>query len=593
MNVLKIRNEMRNGKTIFDLPLRVTFYARVSTDKDEQINSLENQIQYYTELIQSKPNWTYIEGYIDEGISGTSTKKRDSFLRMIRDAKAGRFDFIITKEISRFSRSTLDSIKYTQELLEHDVGVLFQNDNINTLDSDSEFRLVVMAGVAQDEVRKLSERLKFGFRQAIKNGHVLGNDKLWGYDKKDCILTINESEAQVVRRIFDLYANQQMGIRRISQTLLDEGFTSRKGNAFNVLTIRHILRNPKYKGWYCANKSQTVDYRSKRKIFLDESEWIMYPDPAIPAIVSEELWNRANALYRRRSKQMMAHQSGAEFHNRYPYSGKILCEEHDASFHRQVLKSSKGEREVWQCRVYRNRGRAACSAPQLRTTELDQIMARIFDQMTQNKQAIIDAVVTVLQSVPDERDYTQDIRRVEEDLSAIQAKKDRLLEMSIEGVISTAEFKRRNDGFNQQAKALEEKLAELQTEAEKGQQTAAQLEEIRSALEEELTFQNRINSALVTTILDKIIVKKGSTKEELYLDIHLKFGGPRGVIFHRKNFSFRFTPCLQCAPPDANYAPQGCFGPPDPLARSAPDTPFPPPASKAWETIRCPRTGAE
>ena len=543
MNVLRIRNEMRSGKTIFDLPLRVTFYARVSTDKDEQINSLENQIQYYTELIQSKPNWTYIEGYIDEGISGTSTKKRDSFNRMIRDAKAGRFDFIITKEISRFSRSTLDSIKYTQELLEHDVGVLFQNDNINTLDSDSEFRLVVMAGVAQDEVRKLSERLKFGFRQAIKNGHVLGNDKLWGYDKKDCVLTINEEEAQVVRRIFDLYANQQMGIRRISQTLYDEGFTSRKGNTFNVLTIRHILCNPKYKGWYCANKSQTVDYRSKRKVFLDESEWVMYPDPSIPAIVSEELWDRANALYKRRSQQMMSHQSAAEFHNRYPYSGKIICEEHGTSFHRQVLRSSKGEKEVWQCRVYRNRGRVACSAPQPRTTELDQIMAQIFDQLTQNKQAIIDAVVTVLQSVPDEHDYAQDIRHIEEDLSSIQAKKDRLLEMSIEGVISTAEFKQRNDGFNEQAKVLEERLAVLQSEAEKGQQTTAQLQEIRSALEEELTFQNSVNSALVTTILDKIIVKKGSTKEELHLEIHLKFGGPCGVVFNRENSSFRFNPC--------------------------------------------------
>ena len=542
MNVLQIRREMRNGKTIFDLPLRVTFYARVSTDKDEQINSLENQIQYYTELIQSKPNWTYIEGYIDEGISGTSTKKRDSFNRMIRDAKAGRFDFIITKEISRFSRSTLDSIKYTQELLEHDVGVLFQNDNINTLDSDSEFRLVVMAGVAQDEVRKLSERLKFGFRQAIKNGHVLGNDKLWGYDKKDCVLTINEEEAQVVRRIFYLYANQQMGIRRISQTLYDEGFTSRKGNAFNVLTIRHILCNPKYKGWYCANKSQTVDYRSKRKVFLDESEWVMYPDPSIPAIVSVELWDRANALYKRRSQQMMSHQSAAEFHNRYPYSGKIICEEHGTSFHRQVLKSAKGEKEVWQCRVYRNRGRAGCTAPQLRTTELDQIMADIFDQLVQNKQAIIDAVVTVLQSVPDEHDYAQDIRHIEEDLSAIQAKKDRLLEMSIEGVISTTEFKQRNDGFNEQIKTLEEKLAALQSEAEKGPQTTAQLQEIRSALEEELTFQNSVNSVLVTTILDKIEVKKGSTKEELHLDIYLKFGGPCGVVFNRGNSSFRCTP---------------------------------------------------
>ena len=182
MTIRWLREQMRQGKSIFDLPLRVTFYARVSTEKVEQQGSLENQIQYYTEFIQKNPNWTYIPGYIDEGISGTSTYKRDSFLRMIADAQRGMFDFIITKEISRFSRNTLDSIQYTQELLENNVGVLFQNDNINTLDSDSEFRLVVMAGVAQDEVRKLSERLKFGFRQSIKNGHVLGNNRLWGYD---------------------------------------------------------------------------------------------------------------------------------------------------------------------------------------------------------------------------------------------------------------------------------------------------------------------------------------------------------------------------------------------------------------------------
>lgn len=541
MNVLKIRNEMRSGKSIFDFPLRVTFYARVSTDKDEQLNSLENQVQYYTELIQGKPNWTYIEGYVDEGISGTSTKKRDSFNRMIADAKAGRFDFIITKEISRFSRSTLDSIQYTQQLLEHDVGVLFQNDNINTLDSDSEFRLVVMAGVAQDEVRKLSERLKFGFRQAIKNGHVLGNDKLWGYDKKDCVLTINEEEAQVIRRIFDLYANQQIGIRRISQMLYDEGFTSRKGNAFNVLTIRHILENPKYKGWYCANKSQTVDYRSKRKIFLNESEWVMYPDPSIPAIVSEELWDRANALYKYRSKQMMAHQSAAAFHNRYSYSGKIVCEEHGTSFHRQVLKSAKGEKEVWQCRVYRDRGRAACSAPQIRTTELNKVMAQIFNELAEDKNAIVDAVIKIIQSVPDEHDYQRDALRLEEELAAIHAKKDRLLEMSMVGAITIEEFKHRNDGFNQQAENLEQQLETLRVEEQKSKRSVEQLEQIRIALEQELSFKNGINSALVTTILDHIVVKKNSTKEEVHLDIYLKFGDPYGVVFDRVNSSLCFN----------------------------------------------------
>lgn len=537
MNVHRIRNEMRMGKSIYDLPLRVTFYARVSTDKDEQLNSLENQIQYYTEFIQSKPNWTYCTGYIDEGISGTSTKKRDSFNRMIADAKAGRFDFIITKEISRFSRSTLDSIQYTQELLEHDVGVFFQNDNINTLDSDSEFRLVVMAGVAQDEVRKLSERLKFGFRQAIKNGHVLGNDNLWGYDKKDCVLTINEEEAQAVRRIFDLYANEQLGVRRISQALYEEGFTSRKGNEFNVLTIRHILCNPKYKGWYCANKSQTVDYRSKRKIFLDEDEWVMYPDPSIPAIVTEELWDRANALYKRRSEQARAHQSRAEFHNRYPYSGKIICEEHGTSFHRHTIKSKSGEKEVWQCKIYHQRGKAACSAPQLRTTELDQIMARIFDQLVQDKAAIVESVMKVIQSVPNEHDYARDAQRLETELEALQAKKDRLLEMSIAEVISIEEFKRRNDGFNGQVQELENRLELLRAEEQKNLRSAEQLTEIKAAVEQALAFENEIDSALVTTILDHIVVKKESTKEDIHLDIYLKFGSPWEADFQRAKSS--------------------------------------------------------
>lgn len=541
MQVRKIRGEMRMGRSIFDLPLRVTFYARVSTDKDEQLNSLENQVQYYTELIQSKRNWSFVPGYIDEGISGTSTKKRDSFNRMIKDAREGRFDFIITKEISRFSRSTLDSIKYTQELLEHDVGVLFQNDNINTLDSDSEFRLVVMAGVAQDEVRKLSERLKFGFRQAVKNGHVLGNDKLWGYDKKDCVLSINEQEAEVVRTVFDLYANGKMGIRRISQTLYEMGYSSREGNTFNVLTIRHMLENPKYKGWYCGNKTQSLDYRTKKKAVLDASEWVCYPDPSIPAIVSEELWNRANALYKSRSEEMMRHQRAAQFHNRYAYSGKIICEAHGTSFHRQVLSSAKGDKEVWQCSVYRQQGRAACSSPQLHTEELNQIMARIFTALTPNKQAIINAMVTVIKSVPLEHDYMRDIERLEGDIAQLGAKKDRLLELNMVGAISIAEFKKRNDGLNEQQAALESRRNSILQEQEKTAATTDNLEAIKVALQQELDFMDGIHSDLVTTILDHIVVKKQSTKGNVQLDIYVKVGGPFEAVLERDKTSFCIT----------------------------------------------------
>ena len=530
MEVRKIRAEMRNGRSFYDMPLRVTFYARVSTDQDEQINSLENQVQYYTELIQSKPNWKFVPGYVDEGISGGSTKKRDNFNRMIRDAKAGMFDFIITKEISRFSRSTLDSIRYTQELLDYNVGVFFQNDNINTLDTDSEFRLVIMAGVAQDEIRKLSERLKFGFRQAIKNGHVLGNDKLYGYDKKDCVLTVNEEEAEIVRIIFDLYGNQRLGTRTISKRLMELGYTSREGNAFNTLTIRHILENPKYKGWYCGNKSQSVDYRTKRNVLLDESEWVTYPDPSIPAIVSEELWNRANALYKRRREEMKSHSSGLSFHNRYPHSTKIYCEEHGTTFHRQVIQTKKGQQEVWQCKVYRSRGRAACSAPQIRSSDLDFILSDIFKELIRDKQKIIDSLVTVLTNIPKEVDYGKLRCQVENEMDDLERKKNRLLDLSIAGALTVEEFKERNDAFNAQILERQEKLTAIRKE-ENQPSEELDIPAIRQALDEALRFTGEIDTALVATILDKVVVKKESTKDAIHLDIFLKLGSTYEAVY--------------------------------------------------------------
>lgn len=524
MEVRKIRSEMRMGRSFYDLPLRVTFYARVSTDQDEQINSLENQVQYYTELIQSKPNWKFVPGYVDEGISGGSTKKRENFNRMIRDAKAGMFDFIITKEISRFSRSTLDSIKYTQELLDYNVGVFFQNDNINTLDTDSEFRLVIMAGVAQDEIRKLSERLKFGFRQAIKNGHVLGNDKLYGYDKKDCVLTVNEGEAEIIRIIFDLYGNQQLGTRTISKRLTELGYTSREGNAFNTLTIRHILENPKYKGWYCGNKSQSVDYRTKRNILLDEREWVMYPDPSIPAIVPEELWDRANALYKRRREEMMAHSSGVSFHNRYPYSAKIYCQEHGTTFHRQVIQTKKEQQEVWQCKVYRSHGRAACSAPQIRSCDLDRILSHIFRELVRDKQKIMDALVTVLTNIPKDVDFGKLRCQAENEIADLERKKNRLLDLSIAGALTMEEFKARNDAFNAQILACQGKLTAIRQEEASRASEELDIPAIRQALDQALSFTQDLDTALVATILDRVVVKQESTKAAIHLDIFLKLG---------------------------------------------------------------------
>ena len=172
--------QLLKTKSIYDIPLRVTFYARVSSESDEQLNSLSNQIAYYENKITQVGCWTFVPGYIDEGISGMSTKKREDFNRMMDDAAQDMFDLIITKEISRFARNTLDSIQYTRDLLSAGVAVYFQNDNIKTLDEDSELRLSIMSSIAQDELRKLSSRVKFGHQQAIKSKVVLGNSRIFG-----------------------------------------------------------------------------------------------------------------------------------------------------------------------------------------------------------------------------------------------------------------------------------------------------------------------------------------------------------------------------------------------------------------------------
>ena len=207
MDILSVRKRIKqDGISFKDLPLRVAFYARVSTDFLEQLNSLENQKKYFTEYIGDMPNWEFAGGYIDEGLSGVTTKKREKFNEMIEDALCGQFDLIVTKEVSRFARNTLDSIQYTRQLLSNGVAVYFQNDNINTLDEDSEFRLTIMASMAQDESRKISSRVRWGHHQAIKNGVVLGNSNIFGYRKADKRLYIVEEQAPIVRELFELYA---------------------------------------------------------------------------------------------------------------------------------------------------------------------------------------------------------------------------------------------------------------------------------------------------------------------------------------------------------------------------------------------------
>lgn len=522
MDLYEIKQALSAGNTIYDLPLRVTYYARVSTDKDEQLHSLSAQVQYYSDFIQKCSNWTYVEGYVDEGISGTSVNKRENFLRMIDDAKKGMFDFIVTKEISRFSRNTLDSIQFTQELLRCGVGVLFQSDNINTLMPDSELRLTIMSSIAQDEVRKISERVKFGFKRAIEKGTVLGNNRIWGYRKENGRLIVDEKEAEVVRLIFELYANQRMGIRTISNYLADHGYENSRGNAFSFSTIRGILSNPKYKGYYCGRKSTKIDYKLSTIKTFTPDQWVMYKDEEhVPPIISEELWEKANFILAKRSAKQSA-KDKTSYQNKYTYSGKIICGIHQEPYHRSVYRYKSGNKEVWQCREYAKKGKSGCQSPIIYTSELNDIMRKALEEVAIHKAEVVHELIQIYSSIQGEEETEKKIAKCKAEMDEILRRKDRLLDLNIDGRITDQEFSARNDRFNQELEKLQEQLRELEEEKLKTRDMMQSIETLRQVITRELSFESGFSDGVIDALLDHIEVKGMGEKNDVTVTVYLK-----------------------------------------------------------------------
>ncbi len=537
MDLYKIREELKS-KSIYDLPLRVTYYARVSTDKYEQLNSLDNQVGHFEDLIKGNKNWIFVDGYIDEGISGSSTEKRDSFNRMIKDAKNKKFDLILTKEVSRFARDTLDSIKNTRELLADGIGVFFLSDNINTLLPDSELRLTIMASLAQDEIRKLSERVKFGYQRSIKNGRVLGNNDIWGYEKKDGKLVINEEEAKMVKRIFELYVSGKYGFHSIARILYKEGYKNRNGNELAYTTISYIIRNPKYKGYYCGNKSTVVDYKLKTIVKKDEEDWVMYKDnETVPPIVSEEIWELAQKIYNKRKDKV----SGVDkkvYQNRYPFSAKIRCAEHNRSFHRKVYAyKTKDDEVVWLC-PHNNRTKDdKCKTPVLYEKELFKILREQLIDFISNKKSIVYNLTKLYRENISLRDFDKEIAKKESDIAKVNKEKDKLLSHNVNDIISDKEFKQRNDICNVKISELEKEIEEIKNEQIKANNMEEEIMKLEALLEDEIKCPS---DEVLFDLLDEIVVYSSDDKKSVKLKIYLKIGkeieadyiNPKSQHFH-------------------------------------------------------------
>ena len=547
MDIYKIRDELSRGKTIYDLPLRVTFYARVSSEKVEQKNSLENQIYYYPNLIKSVKNWTFIDGYVDEGISGASTLKRDDFLRMARDSKHDVFDLVLTKEISRFSRDTLDSISYAREFLKNGVGILFENDNINTLYSDSELRLTIMASIAQDELRKLSERVRFGMKRSIEQERVLGNSVIYGFNKEKCKLEIDEKEAKFVKRVFELYSTGKYGFKKISQILYKEGYTSRKGTILDTSTLTRIIRNPKYKGYYCTNTVARLDYKNNKQIRIPQEQWKVFEcKDKIPQIVSEEIWNECNKILKERSDSFKNKQDNkAIFQNRYAFTSLIFCNEHEelVPYHRRIGERRKNN-PTWACYKYVKRGVKECQSPILLESELYIIMKTVIKDYINNKKEIIDDLIKKYEEININKDYDKEIKILQDKLGEYKKKKEKLLELVINGYIENEEFAERNNKLNEEMKEFEHNIKLIENQKGDIEEIKKNLEKLNIEISNELEFEENIDE-YIKLIIDKIIVHKvDGNRKHVRLEIFFKLGEKEDFDYEIGKKKDQFKKCL-------------------------------------------------
>lgn len=502
---------------------RVAVYCRVSTDNLDQANSLESQQRYFNEYIKRNPLWELYEVYVDEGISGTSTKKRASFNRMIDDAKNKKFDLIITKEISRFARNTLDSIGYTRELKRHGIGVIFMNDNINTLDADAELRLTIMSSIAQEESRKTSDRVKWGQRRMMEQGVVFGRDML-GYDVRDGKLYINEEGAETVRLIYRKFLDEGKGTHIIAKELREAGIkTSTYTKDWSYTVILRILKNEKYCGDLVQQKTYTPDYLSHSKKYnKGEVEYVTIRNHHEP-IISREIFE---ATQREIERRRNLHGAKNGFANRYALSGKIICAECGSTFiHRKNTSSNGNQNESWTCiqhqkygreRTNRNNEKVGCSNVSINEKDIRAILQYVLADVLTDRKNIIESVLATVSEVLKSDHSKDNIAYFENELEKIENKKERLLDMCLSGDIETSDYRKACERLKAEHDSLLEKLQKEKAHKQRLMDKETIIQEIKTYVNS-LTIGEEWNDTFYRSIVNKIIINKNRE-----IDIHLK-----------------------------------------------------------------------
>ena len=467
-------------------PRRIVFYGRVSTEHEAQLSALENQIQWYDDQLRYHPNWMLVERYIDEGITGTQAKKRPAFLRMLEDARAGKFDLIVTREVCRFARNTVDTLVTTRELKNIGVEVYFVEDNIWTMDGDGELRLTIMATLAQEESRKVSERVKAGQHVSREKGTLYGSGNILGYDRVGDTYVINEDQAETVRMIFDMYLNEGLGTGKIARRLTELGRLNASGlNKWSHGVISRILNNQTYMGVIAYGKSFSNNYLEQKRINNHDKSTYIYMEGKFPAIVSQEDWHRAQEIKAGRMMESFSPQTGKRVRhcvqeNKDLWGSKLRCS-CGCGFRKNVWHRYEDRPTSYGYKCYNilNNGSAKqrrdagaddtgyCDQPMIADWKLELMGKAILEQVFREQRDLIQYTINLIrQSYRTPRPAENNMANLTARMERLKAKKETLLDMRTEGEITKEEFlaqRQKLDAELQKLTAEQERLTQSNT----------------------------------------------------------------------------------------------------------------------------------
>lgn len=496
--------------------LQVAAYARVSTEKDDQVNSLASQKSYFMNYINRQRNMELCGVYFDEGISGTQTRNRSGFNRMIKDALCGKFNLILTKEVSRFARNTVDTLSYTRKLKEAGVDMIFTIDNIDTRDSDGELRLTIMASLAQEESRKTSERVKWGQQRRMEQGVVFGRDML-GFTVNNGVLSINPEEVPIVKAIFHKYTNEGKGTHVIARELLEEGRRPKRSSLWSNTVIHRILRNEKYVGDLCQKKTFTPNYLTHKKKYNRGEEEKIYIKNHHEGIIDRDLWNRTQAELKRRSPSVS---QKSRHSNRYWCSGKICCGECGSRFVSRTKKLQAGTYKAWRCYQTANYGvlkmdadgkEIGCNNNSINEKALLVCMKYCVGLICQSQEQLRQEILSSIKNVCGEQDTTINEGKIQQKIDSIEEKKRKSFDAMLEGMLTKEDLKKQTEWYDDALSKLQTLLVENAQNNKQYSKQQEEMEVLTKTLDDILSFRED-NEMLYREILEKIVVYRESER---------------------------------------------------------------------------------